>query len=423
MLNESELVNAVNSRGSKPTPGHEGLPDPPRAIMYTHPWALQEMGTEQVLAELKSCGFDAIQLSFSYHVASFLMPRHPQQRLRVGIPGVINFRPSAAALKRWPLVPPVAPTVKGEDYLPSILGQIATAGLSTLAWVIYLYNHSLASAHPEVAIENAFGDRHPAQLCAADPTVREYVLQLTKEVVSHEPLSGIVAESLTFLPFDYGALNLKAAVAAPQALTRLLSLCFCSHCQAAAQRAGVDVTMLRAEVVKAVNRHMQDMPESLDRNANEPLGLTGEAQSAYEDFHAVRVERVISLQTQVLDLARSRGLRPGTTAGEGQDEYITAAPGHELKTMRGEYRFELFENMGDAELTRAAEQALAHAGEGIPTYALAQLGNFGSRAQLGRVLRGVRRIGVTRFRFYEYSNLNTQQIGWLHDLRDLWLEG
>src|SRR5690606_31942386 len=73
MLNESELVNAVNSRGSKPTPGHEGLPDPPRAIMYTHPWALQEMGTEQVLAELKSCGFDAIQLSFSYHVASFLM--------------------------------------------------------------------------------------------------------------------------------------------------------------------------------------------------------------------------------------------------------------------------------------------------------------------------------------------------------------
>lgn len=387
--------------------------------MYTHPWVLQEMGIERSLAELRDCGLDAIQLSFSYHVASFLMPRHPHERLRTGIPGVLHFQPSPSVLRHWPLVPPVAPQVTGTTYVTETLEKIHAAGLRTLAWVVFLYNHSLAGSSPGAAVVNAFGDRHPAQLCCSNPAVRRYALGLTEEVVQHAPLTGFVAESLTFLPFDYGALNLKAAVTPPPPLSRLLSLCFCEHCRTAAENADVDTELLGRAVVREVDRMLEGLPGSPTDNGMLDWRLSGEELEVYEVFHAARVEQVVSLQTEVLNLARSYGLRPATTAGEGQDEYITAAPAERLREVRAEYRFELFAEMDDHAIEEATAQALAQAGSD-PAYALVQLIHFATKAELARVLSKVRELGVSRFRFYEYGTLSSQQIQWLYDLQEIW---
>src|SRR5690606_38739311 len=98
--------------------------------------------------------------------------------------------------------PPVADEVTGTNYTSELLSSLAERGFDVIAWVVYLYNHNVAKRHRELSVENAFGDRHGAQLCPANPAVRGYAATLTDAVMQAPDLDGLVAESLSFLPYD-----------------------------------------------------------------------------------------------------------------------------------------------------------------------------------------------------------------------------
>src|SRR5690606_40992237 len=51
------------------------------------------------------------------------------------------------------------PILTGERYLADLIEKMAARDLGVIAWVVYLYNHTLARRHPELAVENAFGDK------------------------------------------------------------------------------------------------------------------------------------------------------------------------------------------------------------------------------------------------------------------------
>src|SRR5690606_7747702 len=164
----------------------------PRAVMYAYPWDVYDHGPQRVLDDLAACGIDALQLSFSYHVATFITPRNPRRKVRFGEPGALEFDPTLSDAVTWPFEPAVAAEVTGETYMPVLLEAVAERGIAVSAWVVYLYNHALARRNPELAVVNAFGDRNGAQLCPANPAVREYVLALTDAVLAHGPLTGLV---------------------------------------------------------------------------------------------------------------------------------------------------------------------------------------------------------------------------------------
>lgn len=410
-------ATAVKTRVAPATDGPEATRAVPRAIMYAYPWDLYEHGVDRALDDLESCGIDAVQLSFSYHVATFLTPRAASGRVRFGEHGEVQFDPGVLA-GDWPLEPPVAAHVSGPDYIAALLAAIASRGLTTLAWVVYLYNHVLARRRPDLCVQNAFGDRHGAQLCPANPTVRAYVGALTSAVLTHQPLSGLVVESLSFLPYDYGFLNLKAAVRPSSSAGLLLSLCFCGSCRERAADAGLDAETLRRRVVQVVDAELALLPDG--QGAADGTLEWVSRDAALHDYLSLRTATASALQREVLATVRARGLRSGSNSAEGQDERVTGVPNDTLRDLRSEYRFEVLPHRSGAELSRIVASARAAAGPNVPLYALAQLSAFDSEASFRSTLAAVKELGVDRFRLYEYGLLTTRQLEWLKRNKDLW---
>lgn len=389
----------------------------PHAVMQAYPWDLYSHGPEAALDELRACGVDAVQLSFSYHVASFLTPRQPAGRVRAGEPGAIQFDPSVLG-SAWPVEPVVAPYVTGPGYVAGLLEAAAERELRVTAWVVYLYNHALASRRPDLAVENAYGDRHGAQLCPANPLVRQYVRSLTEAVLSHEQLTGVFVESLSYLPYDYGLLNLKAAVRPGAESALLLGLCFCEHCRGRARAAGVEAEGLRRAVARAVDHELSRLPDG--------AGAGDEARALVEqggDLRAyldVRAGTAGSLQREVLQAARSRGLRTATNAAERQDPRVTGVTAEAIGALRTDYRFEALPGCDDRRRDEAVAAARAAAGPSATVYALAQLGSFPDERSFVSSLAALSERGVRRFRFYEFGLLSRRQLAWLRGAKGLW---
>lgn len=419
------IVNAQLAATGRTANDDEAMPSPaairlsaaPHAVMYSYPWDIYDHGPERVLDELQQCGVDAIQLSFSYHVASFINPRNPRRKVRYGEPGVLEFDPGSSA-GTWPFTPAVSVDVTGERYLADLIEKMAARDLGVIAWVVYLYNHTLARRHPELAVENAFGDKSGAQLCPANPAVREYVLSLTDAVLSHTPLTGLVAESLSYLPYDYGFLNLKAAVTPSQSAGLLLSLCFCRHCMQRAAANSVDVVSLRREVVDVIEKEFAELPDGTATGATteawcqQNLGLLSLLDS--------RSEIATSLQQSVLRTARTAGLRTGTNSAGSHDARLTGVPNDAVVELRSDYRFEVLPHWTTDHTGEVVATARQAAGAGAAVYALAQLSNFPDEGSFRSALEAAASLGVDHFRLYEYGLLSERQLTWLRNSKHLW---
>src|SRR5690242_4105274 len=48
--------------------------------MWTYPWDVQDIGINEVIAELGATGIDTISLATSYHAGRFLQPRSPRRK-------------------------------------------------------------------------------------------------------------------------------------------------------------------------------------------------------------------------------------------------------------------------------------------------------------------------------------------------------
>ena len=405
------LATASLETGRSATPA-------PKAVMYAYPWDLYDHGVERALDELEACGIYSVQLSFSYHLATFLNPRNPRRKTRYGEPGVLEFDPGVLAAGAWPFEPPVAPEVSGVGYTSELLSAMAARGFDVIAWVVYLYNHNVAKRRPELSVENAFGDRHGAQLCPANPAVRDYAAKLTNAVMQAPHVSGMVVESLSFLPFDYGFINLKSAVTPSAGVGRLLSLCFCDHCTALALEAEIDVPELRRRVVKVIEAELAELPDG--KLIGSGAEQWQQQSTALNDYLTVRRHTATSLQREALGKARGGGLRTGTNSAEGQDPRVSGVPNEAVADLRDEFRFELLPTMSAAQLGQAVQRARAAAGEGVELYALAQLSNFQTENSFRGSLETAAGLGIERFRLYEYGLLSERQLAWLRNSRDLW---
>src|SRR5690606_26514175 len=427
----SEPEDIVNAGGATPatasrelralTPPGGPLPTSPRAIMYAYPWDILDHGLERTLDELEECGIEAVQLSFSYHVATFLNPRNPRRKIRFGEPGVLEFDLAADAAMAWPFDTPVSADATSAN-AGALLRALTARGFGVVAWVVYLYNHNVAKRRPELAVENAFGDRHGAQLCPANPQVRDYVARLTEAVLEvgteQQALLGFVAESLSYLPYDYGFLNLKSAVVPGAALGRLLSLCFCENCAALAGGRGVEVSALKSEVTAVATRELANLPDG--RLLEIGAARWWQESESLAAYLATRADTASDLQRSVLERARAAGLRTGTNSAETQDDRVTGVPNAAVAALRSDFRFEILPQMTAEQAQRLVENAGAAAGEGATLYALAQLANFSSEASFRSSLELVADLGIRHFRLYEYGLLSERQLDWLRNAKDLW---
>jgi hypothetical protein len=392
--------------------------------MYLYPWDVWDEGIDACIDTLQRCGIDAVQLAVRYHIASYLLPRNPVRVLYHGDHGALYFQPSG------PLAgvdAPVSPTVRqagaagSPPDLSATLQRLGEAGLGRVAWVIYAYDHALARARPDLAVEHLFGDRNAAQLCAASTAFGAYARALTDEILNRLPVDGLLAESLALLPHDYGMLNLKRAFQPSPAARTLLGVCWCPDCRRAAAAVGIDVAGLRAAAASWLRRHLAELPDAhasalpSDALNREPFGTD---LAAYRDVAAARVT---ATHRAVLERVRAAHARAGSTTVEAlADPRATGVERSATAELIDDARIFVDAGRSAAEL-RAAGEALAEALPRLSGVAgLLQLDQFERESEFRAALDAALSAGLRSFRFYNYGLLSDRQLGWLEAAQGAW---
>ena len=252
-------------------------------------------GIPVVLDRLQNrAGVKGLTVAVSYHAARDLLPHNPIRRVAFLESGVVYFRPELERYAVTPLQPKLASIAAGRDILAELRDPTAERGIELGAWVVFLHNTRLASAHPSMSTRNAFGDSMVNTLCPANPAVRKFCIALASDIAHRRP-GALHLESLSFMPYDHGNHHERTFIALDALSRYLLSLCFCESCCQAAHENGVDVeavqafTRLRLEVAFASDAELSKSPK-LEQHA-----IASAVAGEFGRFIEVRQRLVTSL--------------------------------------------------------------------------------------------------------------------------------
>jgi len=261
-------------------------------------------GVESLLDEVTELGVDGVTVAAAYHQARDLTPRGPA-RVTTRRDGV-HFLPSQRFTAESPLQPPIQ---DGADAAPLAAIRDATAarGLAMHAWVVALHNSTLGERHPECVSETCFGDRLVADLCPANPDVRRYAVALARDAAALGA-DSVVAESLHFGSFGHGHHHERCFVDLGALDEFLLGVCFCRHCRARADAAGVPGDEARAACAAVLDRVLSgDRPPGPDEVTHD--SVREYAGSTVADYVTGRSETVSSLVAECAAAVREQGSR------------------------------------------------------------------------------------------------------------------
>ena len=269
---------------------------------------LADEGVHTVLDNLQERGgLSGITPAFVYHASRDVFPHNPRRKVHLLDRGEFFFRPDPVLYDGLRIQPCVSALAREHDVLADTCGAAADRGLEVHAWTVFLHTDR-PDEYSECAPRNAFGDPYPGDLCPANPDVRSYVRALVADISRYE-VATILAESLHYHGLEHGHHHERYFIELGPRTRYLLGLCFCEHCLAAAQRAGVDSDA----VLVAVRSELEQVFAADARERNEPE-LAGEELSALVDgelaaYLDVRAETVATLAAEATEIAAVNGRR------------------------------------------------------------------------------------------------------------------
>ncbi|MBY3121357.1 hypothetical protein HFO32_24470 [Rhizobium leguminosarum] len=211
--------------------------------MWTYPWDIQDQGLAPFAVELRGrAGLTTVSLATSYHAGRFLQPRSPRQKAYFPEDGTVYFRPDASLWQDKVIRPLMAGNVteRGDMLEALVKGREAT-GLKVSSWTVCLHNTRLGMLHPDHVTRNAFGNPNYYNLCPSSPAARDYAVTLVRDITTNYRPDMVELESPNFMGFAHEYHHEKDGVGLNAEDDFLLSLCFCDHCTARAEKAGVPV--------------------------------------------------------------------------------------------------------------------------------------------------------------------------------------
>ena len=246
---------------------------------------LADEGIEAVLDNVEHRGgLGGVTVAAAYHEGRDVFPHNPVRRVRFLESGAVFF-PPGPALRAARLQPPVS---EAAHVLPEVLAAAEPRGLAVRAWTVFLHNGALAAAHPECAPENAFGDRYVTELCPANPMPAP--TRVRSPPTSRRSASRASARRRCTTWGSSTATRTSAISSRSARVSRyLLGLCFCEHCLAAAQAAGVDGDAVRRCAREAIERAFA---------GDDPGG-----EPERDEYARVREQVVTSLVAEVAEAA------------------------------------------------------------------------------------------------------------------------
>ena len=382
---------------------------------YTYPWDLSDQGVEAasgVIAD--TLGPRAgVLLTLSYHLSTCFSPHNPTRKIYFGEDGAVYFQPDGALYGATRIRPLVSHLVTGPDYMPGLVRGIGERGLEFSAWAIYLYNHHLSQAFPDVARLDCFGQPHLGQLCPAHPDVRAYSLALTRDMVRFGP-RHVQLESLSYLGFGYGFLNPKVAVPIGPFHRFLMGLCFCRHCIEAAGRAGLDAAGLRADVAADLDRELRLDPG--DGQGDRDEWIEGAYEGRLKGYLEARVTSATSLFEEVAAAVREGGA--GVTFFGSLDRATTGLDRSRVLACVDAVYTSV--SGPPEESPRRVEQLRGELTPEVRLVSIVRPGGFESGSWTRRLIHAQAEAGVDGFAFYTYGQLREHHLAWIRGARDAW---
>ncbi len=228
-----------------------------RVALYAHPFDLDALRAHGGLERLRDLGFGEIAMATSYHDGRWLMPWHPDGRVRFLEDGTVHFRPRSDYGVLQPKTSSSVPAA-GPSPLERLCDEARKVGLAVRAWTVLTHNSRLGALHPELCVENACGDRYPYALCPAQPAVQQYVRNIVRDLAAHTGLGTIELEAFGQMGWKHSSHHDKASFAPGGLLDAALSSCFCKACSRQLAEAGNEPTALAAAVRTFVDRQLRD---------------------------------------------------------------------------------------------------------------------------------------------------------------------
>ena len=219
--------------------------------IYTYAWDLAETGVAAAAGEFRALGLDTVTIAGSYHAGKFLRPHGKVGRVYFPEDGTVYFHTDPS---RYGAIKPAANSLLADR---DVLRELTTtSGMATNVWMVLLHNTRLGMAHPEDVVRNAFGDPYFYNLCPSAPAARAYAVGLARDVSESYDIGGLSLEAPGFTPYAHGYHHEFALMRSNPWLENQMGLCFCDHCVAAAEAAGIDAHRLKARVADDITAYL-----------------------------------------------------------------------------------------------------------------------------------------------------------------------
>ena len=266
-----------------------------RTSLFAFVSDLLEEGTDAVVRNVRDrAAVGGLTVAAAYHAARDVVPHSPRGLVRFLEPGVVYFHPDPARWTGRRLQPRPSALVAHADPIAELCALGAAEGFDVDAWVVFLHNDRLGFEQPGCAPRNAFGDRYLTDLCPAHTDVRAYVRALAGDV-ARLGVGSVVAESLHHHPFEHGYHHERAFVELSDHGRRLLGLCFCDSCLAAAEARDVDGRAARTVARRGIERALVGAEE------------VGFDRTLLRDYLEARSHTVTSLAAEAAEAVTAEG--------------------------------------------------------------------------------------------------------------------
>jgi hypothetical protein len=383
-----------------------------RAI-YAYAWDLAEGDFGQTIGRFGELGLDTVTIAASYHAGKFLRPKGEGGKVYFPEDGTIYFHHDAS---KYGAIKPIGNRLLQQRDVVRELTK--SSDISTNLWLVLLHNSVQGLAHPDATVTNAFGDKYIHSLCPAAPSARAYAVGLTSDAARNYDVSGLTLESCGFAPYVHGYHHEFALMRSNRWLENQLGLCFCEHCLAGAEAAGVDARRLKVQVAEDVSAYLDSDIDFPDDMAEAFWLADTRSEGALKAFLDWRCTIVTALVAEIRAAVRpevavavipSVAKPTGGAWCEGGDLVslidaagILEACFYQPTAMRIKSElFDLRRRLRGKGKLRAVLR---------PTYP-----DIDNRAEFVAACRALAEGGVNEVGFYNYGHLRAANLGWIAD--------
>ena len=229
--------------------------------IWIYPWDLQDEGISEVLDRLEGANITGVNVTTNYHTGKFFLPHNPKKKLYLPFPGALYFNPDKKWYGEIKIKPPVS-SLASDNFWQKLREETSKRAMDLSTWTLALHNTNLGFSYPETNVVNAFGDKHPFALCAANDDIREYILALVDDLSGNYQFDNILLESLEYMPFGHGYHHEVTGVPLSAVAGFLMSLSFSSAMCSKAQQAGIDIDAVRDFIVKQCSQEFSNPYET-----------------------------------------------------------------------------------------------------------------------------------------------------------------